>query len=92
MSATTQCPHFNFQADVKVARIEDTRMKHAELTIRCTDCGKPAQFRGLPFGVSSDRPTVSIDAQEANLPFLCEGDAYTGKGISLSVNFIGQGS
>jgi hypothetical protein len=85
MSATHICPHFNFAADVKVARIEDTGMKYADLTIVCTDCGKPAQFRGLSFGLTPHHPTVSVDRQEARLPFLCEGDAFRDDGLSYSL-------
>ncbi len=92
MSASAQCPHMQFQAAVNVARIEDTGMKVAEIQIRCSHCGMPAQFRGVPLGVSPDHPTASIDGEEVRLPFLCEGDVYTGKGISLSVQFIGGDS
>ena len=80
-----KCPHFNFAADVKVARIEDTGLKYAELTVRCSDCGKPAVFRGLPVGLSPDHPTASFGDEEVNLPFLCEGDDYNGQGIGYSI-------
>ncbi len=85
MSATSVCPHLEFSATVNVARIEDTGMKYAEVSIRCTHCGKPARFRGLPWGLSPDHPTASVGDEEANLPFLCEGDAYNGKGIGFAV-------
>lgn len=72
----SQCQHMSFKAKVDVIRIEDTGMKYAELTIKCVDCGSPAQFRGLQYGSTPAAPTVSPDCQEVRLPFLCEGDAY----------------
>jgi hypothetical protein len=85
MNASSKCPHFNFVAQVNVARIEDTGLKYAEITIRCTDCNKPAEFRGLPYGLSPDQPMASPDNREIRAPFLCEGDEYNGKGIGFTV-------
>ena len=81
----TTCQHLEFRADVKVARIEDTGLKYAELRINCTQCGKPARFRGLPWGLSPDYPTAAVGDEEANLPFLLEGDRYNGKGIGYRI-------
>lgn len=89
MSGSSKCPHFNFQANVNVARIEDTGLKYAHLTVRCTDCGKPAQFRGVPWGLSPDQPMAAVGDEEVRLPFLCEGDDYTGKGIGFSIRTEG---
>lgn len=77
MSASSKCPHLEFKAQVNVQRMEDTGLKYAELTVECLHCGAPAVWRGLPMGLSPDQPTSSIDAKEAVLPFLCEGDVYT---------------
>ena len=85
MSGSATCPHLEFAAQVNVQRIEDTGMKFAEVSIRCTHCGKPARFRGLPWCLSNDHPTAAVGDEEARLPFLCEGDTYTGKGIGFSV-------
>lgn len=88
MSGSSKCPHFNFQANVDVARIEDTGLKYAHITIRCADCGRPAEFRGLPCGISPDQPASSVGAEEARLPFLCGGDDYNGKGIGFSIRMV----
>lgn len=85
MSATVTCPHLRFSATVNVARIEDTGLKYAEMRIVCADCGKPARFRGLPWGLSPDHPTAGVGDEEVRLPFLCEGDQYNGKGIGFSI-------
>lgn len=76
-----QCPHFNFEAQVKVARLEDTTLKYAEVTIICTDCGKPAVFRGLQVGLTPAFPTGDVLAQEARLPFVVDGDGDVGQQI-----------
>lgn len=81
----SRCFHMNFRADVKVARIEDTGLKYADITIRCVDCGSPAVFRGMPTGLSPDQPCGSVDAQEARLPFLCEGDTYDGTSMGFTI-------
>lgn len=77
MTASAKCPHLEFSATVNVARIEDTGLKYAEVSIRCVHCGKPARFRGLPWGLSPDHPTAAVGDEEAVIPFLCEGDVYT---------------
>lgn len=86
MSATARCPHFNFSANVKVARIEDTNIKYADITIICTDCGQPAVFRGMPFGSTPHHPTMRIDGQEVTLPFMVGDEEYDGKAIG----FVGR--
>ena len=54
------CKHMNFEADVKVARIEDKGRFMAEIHIRCKDCGTPFQFMGLKPGFDFDGATVSL--------------------------------
>lgn len=63
----------NFDATVRVARIEDIGRFVAEVRIRCLECGKPFQFVGLNSGFNYDGPTVSLDGLEANLPICPEG-------------------
>lgn len=67
------CPHMNFAADVRVARLEDTGRFNAEVRIRCAECGKPFQFLGLEPGVDLDAARVSLDGLEANLAISPEG-------------------
>lgn len=73
------CDHFEFRAVVNVARIEGSALKYADITVSCAACGAPALFRGMSFGLSPDAACKSIDAKEARLPFVCEGDAYDGE-------------
>lgn len=75
MSASTQCPHLEFEAQVNVARFENSTLKYADVTIICKNCGHPAVFRGLPVGVLPDQPTGSVGGQEARLPFTVDTDA-----------------
>ncbi len=61
------CEHHNFDATVRVARIEDKGRFMAEIQIKCADCGTPMQFMGLPPGLNFDGATVSLDGLEANI-------------------------
>lgn len=85
MSASSKCPHFHFEANVEVARIEDTGLKYAHVTIICIDCGKPAVFRGLEIGVSPDHATGDVEGKEARLPFVLDPDDYNGNGLGYSI-------
>lgn len=90
MSASTQCPHTDFYFNVAVARIENDTLKMADITGRCTVCGKAAVFRcKAPIGMNWDFPTTSPDAQELRLPFSVDGDpvdeARPRPGFSITV-------
>jgi hypothetical protein len=61
------CEHHNFEAAVRVARIEDKGRFMAEIRIHCKDCGTPMQFMGLEPGLNFDGATVSLDGLEANI-------------------------
>lgn len=61
------CDHTNFDASVRVARIEDKGRFMAEVRIACKDCGQPFQFMGLQPGLNFDGATVSLDGLEANI-------------------------
>ncbi len=63
----TDCKHMNFEAAVRVARIEDKGHFMAEIRIICKDCGTPFQFMGLQPGFNFDGATVSLDGLEANI-------------------------
>ncbi len=45
----------------------------AEITINCSQCGKPFQFLGLQAGVDTQGATVSIDGLEARIGISPEG-------------------
>lgn len=69
------CQHETFEAVVNVGRIggdgEDGGSPHwftADVRVRCLECGEPFAFKGLPCGVSQNRPMVSADGLEARLP------------------------
>lgn len=67
------CVHMNFDATVKVGRIEDVGRFVAEIRIHCVECGKPFAFMGMQPGFNYEGPTVSLDGLEANLPIHPEG-------------------
>lgn len=65
--STAMCEHKNFDASVRVVRIEDKGRFMAEIRITCLDCGTPMQFMGLEPGLNFDGATVSLDGMEANI-------------------------
>ncbi|MFZ6774704.1 hypothetical protein ACO0LB_18540 [Undibacterium sp. SXout7W] len=67
------CKHLNFSASVRVARVEDVGRYIAEVRVKCIECDMPFQFQGMSPGMSSVKPTVSLDGLEANLPIYPEG-------------------
>lgn len=71
------CPHMNFDATVRVARIEDIGRFVAEVRIHCIECKAPFQFAGIEPGFNYEAPTVSLDGLEANLPIFPQGQRPT---------------
>jgi hypothetical protein len=70
------CEHPTFFASVDVGRLSEVEGGPitgyvADITINCAKCFQSFQFIGLPPGVSTTQPTVSIDATEARMP-ICE--------------------
>ena len=70
----TTCEHTSFFGEFKVARFEDTGGFSAAITIKCTQCGELFRFLGLPSGFSFERPMVSIDGLELNVPIEPQGE------------------
>ena len=69
-----KCLHLNFHAHVDVSRIPENGHErerateyHADVRVKCADCGEPFCFVGLPMGLLSDKPTMSADEEEARL-------------------------
>jgi len=58
------CKHETFEARVAVNRLEDSGRFAADITIKCTQCGVPFRFLGLPAGVDLDGAAVSTDGTE----------------------------
>lgn len=70
---TDACKHMSFEANTVINRLEDTGRFMADITIKCTDCGKPFQFLGLEMGLKMNGATVSPDGLEARLAIAPEG-------------------
>ena len=67
MDKKKACKHTAFNAEVRVARLEDTGRFVAEIKIVCTECNTPFQFMGLQPGFDADGASVSLDGLEANI-------------------------
>ena len=79
---TNVCEHMNFAAQVDVARMtnhDGSRITGfmADVKIECADCGKKFCFLGLQTGSSTDGAHVNIDATEARLAILPQGEVQT---------------
>lgn len=57
-------------ANVAVGRILDVGEFVAEIKVNCVGCGVAMRFKGVPAGMSYDRPTCTIDGVELLAP--CE--------------------
>lgn len=56
-----------FNALVRVNRLEDTGQFMAEIRIECIECRLPFQFLGLPLGLNLAGAAMDVDGQEARL-------------------------
>lgn len=67
------CEHKNFVANVNVHRLVSENKTtvvgiNADITIKCSDCGQPFEFIGVPAGLSPFHPMVSADSTELRAP------------------------
>lgn len=74
MGTTEKCLHPGFEAQVNIARTEETVPIIAELSIRCSQCGAPAIFRKLPDALRSAPAMTYAASQVATIAFMCDGD------------------
>lgn len=74
------CPHTEFEARAAVGRVVDDETQTTlqnltiDLSVVCLQCGVPVQFYGLPLGVSTHMPTLSVDGLEARLVGFPQGE------------------
>lgn len=74
MTAQTQsCKHMQFDAQCRVARLEDSGRFLLEVQVRCIECDTPFQFLGLQPGLNLNGATVSLDGLEANIAICPKG-------------------
>lgn len=84
-----QCPHPDIHIDLNHQMMEDSNVHYLEVKARCKICGTEMEFRGAPFGVSHNHPTMAIDGSEMILPFLGKGEEPAGSLISFTGSFAG---
>jgi hypothetical protein len=73
MTLQTECKHFNFKANVNVARLTDgddgpVTGFSADICIECYDCKLRFRFRGKDYGYSPDVPRLSADGLTLRAP------------------------
>lgn len=79
------CGHEDFAVTARVGRLEDIGRFVLEVEVRCTECGEPFRFLGLPAGIAVDRPVLSIDGLEATLPIEPEGEPRLARSTTVHV-------
>jgi hypothetical protein len=89
MSTEAQCPHSDVHWNLHHAGFSDTNIHYLEVSGQCQICSKKLCFRGMPFGMSPNQPTMALDGSEVRLPFLAEGEDYDGKGMSFTGRMVG---
>lgn len=72
-----KCPHNDFSLSAVVTRIEEKGRFQADIRIRCTDCGLPFRFIGLPAGLDLNGAATSVDATEARLAIAPRGEVVS---------------
>lgn len=74
------CKHENFEAQVDVNRLQhkegdDSKLRFtADVRIRCTECGVPMRFIGLPAGLDLNGASVSADGCEGRFAIAPKGE------------------
>ncbi len=82
------CSHENYRFDVNCYNLADTGGRTADITGKCADCGLPIRFRGLPLGVSTGQPTMSLDGTELRAPFSVGDEPDVLEGIGFTVTQV----
>ncbi len=85
MSASTQCPHSEVYFHIGVCHIEGSALRYAEVTGKCTICGAPARFRGLPLGMGPNMAAMAPDGSEARLPMTFGDERPNGNELGFSI-------
>ena len=79
-----QCPHPDVHINLNHQMMGDSNVHYLEITAHCNVCNAQMAFRGLPFGVSPNHPTMAIDGSEVILPFTGVGEEPAGSLISVT--------
>lgn len=63
------CEHMNFDSAIRIGRIQKVEDGPivgycADISIKCSDCGEPLQFIGLPIGSSQYTSMTNVDGTE----------------------------
>ena len=90
--ADKYCTHPDFAVEVTVTRFEDTRRFMADIMVRCTACGEPFRFMGVPGGISWEHPAAAIDVLELHCPIEPEGETqfYVKSTFQMPPELVGK--
>lgn len=71
------CDHPDFAAEVDVNRLSDSGRFQADVRIRCSKCGTPFRFIGLPAGIDLEGAATSVGGTEARLAIAPKGEVLS---------------
>jgi hypothetical protein len=83
-----QCPHSDMHFNVHHQAFHDSNLHYLEITGKCRICGKAAEFRGMPIGLSPAQPTMGADGLEIRIPWFGEDEEPRGPMISALVGQV----
>lgn len=61
------CKHPDFEVQAAITHLSDSGKIVADIRIKCTACGTPMQFKGLPTGFNADGAMVAFDGTELRI-------------------------
>ena len=68
----SKCKHMNFKVENIVNRLTDDNGEvtdfHMDVNVQCDDCDMPFRFKGLPPGLSGEKPSTCIVGQQGRFP------------------------
>ncbi len=84
---TKLCEHMNFVSQANVFRLSEIEGGPItgftlDVTVKCTDCGLPFRFKGLPFGSHPHEPRLSADSEVLRAPI---EPAYTTEVLGMPI-------
>lgn len=93
---TVSCDHLEWAARVDVGNVTDGEdgpviRRTVEVRVWCAACQHPLEFQGLPVGIDTHGPTMSVDGLEARLVATPKGTEMLATGRVAAI-FRSKGS
>ena len=80
-----QCQHSDMYWSIHHQGFHDSNLHYLEIKGECRTCGKAAEFRGAPLGLSPQHPTTATDGS-IRIPWFGAGEEPDGP----MIGFVGR--